>query len=84
MDSLTRHIEQAAKAKDFHSIVESIQMVGEALPDPLGGSRKERLDFGLLPSDAFGGGAWGGGAKVGDKVGDGGIGFVPDGGDDGD
>jgi hypothetical protein len=37
----------------------------------------------LGSGDELGGGGWGGGAEVGDEVGDGEVGLVADGGDDG-
>lgn len=42
----------------------------------------EQAEF--FGDDHFGGGRWGGGADVGDPIGDGKIGFVADGGEDGD
>lgn len=84
LDALAWHVEEAAESEDFDLIFQSVELAGDALPHPLGCAGEEGFDLGMFTGDAFGGGAGSGGSEVCDEVGDGGIGFMSDGGDDGD
>lgn len=85
---LTEEIERATEAAAGAEFVDTAALDENAVADLIG----ERLaqvgdvfvEFAARVDDEFGGGGWSGCADIGDKIGDGEIGFVADAGDYGD